>query len=81
LEFLLTETEPNDPFSEQPSKQVKFSELLKAPYVKGAYSDVTSRTFYRELNRLGSMGFIKIRRDESEKDWILELDFDAIGKY
>jgi Fic family protein len=81
LNFLLTETEPTDPFSENPSRQLKFSELQKAPYVKGAYKDVTPRTFYRELNRLGHLGFITIKRDESAKDWILELNFEAIGKY
>lgn len=81
LSFLLTETEPTDPFSENPSRQLKFSELQQAPYVKGAYRHVTTRTFYRELNRLGELGFISIRRDESAKDWILELNFEAIGKY
>ncbi len=81
LHFLLTETEPTDPFSEHPSRQLKFSELREASYVKEAYKRVTSRTFYRELNRLGAMGFITIRKDESAKDWILELNFEAIGKY
>lgn len=81
LDFLLTETEPTDPFSENPSRELKFSELHEAPYVKGAYKDVTTRTFYRELNRLGKMRFINIRRDEAAKDWILELNFEAIGKY
>jgi Fic family protein len=81
LIFLLTETEPTDPFSENPSRQLKFSELHQAPYVKQAYKDVTTRTFYRELNRLGEMRFINIGRDEPAKDWILELNFEAIGKY
>lgn len=81
LDFLLVATEPIDPFSENPSREVKFSELREAPYVKGAYRNVTLRTFYRELNRLGDLGFINIRRDESAKDWILELNFEAIGKY
>ena len=81
LTFLLEETEPTDPFSDNPSRQLKFSELYKAPYVKGAYKHVTTRTFYRELNRLGELGFITIKRDEPAKDWILELNFEAIGKY
>lgn len=81
LDFLLMETESTDPFSENPSRQLKFSELYESPYVKGAYKNVTSRTFYRELNRLGLLNFINIRRDESAKDWILELNFEAIGKY
>ena len=38
------------------------------------------RTFYRELERVGQMGFITFRREEN-KEWIIELDFDAIGKY
>ncbi len=81
LDFLLTETEPTDPFSENPSRQLKFSELYRSPYVKESYKNVTTRTFYRELNRLGKEAFINIRRDESIKDWILEINFGAIGKY
>lgn len=81
LDFLLTETEPVDPFSENPSRQLKISELLKARYIKSAYADVTDRTFNRELERLGTLGFISVRRDEAAKDSVLELDFEAIGKY
>ena len=81
LEFLLTETEPTDPFSESPSREIKFSELSEAGYVRAAYTDVTLRTFYRELLRLAQLGFIGFTRDESANDWIAELDFGAIGKY
>lgn len=83
LTFLLTETEPNDPFSDVPSKRIKFSELHESPYIQGAYRSLTPRTFYRELNRLGALEFITIRRDETAtaKDWVLELNFNAIGKY
>ena len=81
LDFLLTETEPVDPFSENPSRHLKFSDLREAPYVKSAYKNLTNRTFNRELNRLGELGFISIRRDETGRDWILELNFEAIGKY
>jgi hypothetical protein len=81
LDFLLVETEPIDPFSENPSRQVKLSDLQKAQYVKTAYKDVTDRTFIRELDRLGALGFINVRRDEAAKDSVLELNFDAIGKY
>jgi Fic family protein len=81
LEFLLVETEPIDPFSPSPSRKIKFSELSAAPYVKGAYRTVTPRTFYREISRLGQLGFISFDRVETEKDWIVELNFEAIGKY
>lgn len=83
LDFLLGATEPTDPFSDSPSRRLKFSELREAEYVKAAYKDVSPRTFYRELNRLGEWGFIRITRDEAVgvRDWILELDFEAIGKY
>jgi hypothetical protein len=27
------------------------------------------------------LGFISVKRDDAAKDWILELDFEAIGKY
>src|ERR1022692_721735 len=81
LDFLLIETEPIDPFSENPSRELNFSELRKARFVKSAYEDVTGRTFTRELERLGTLGFISVKRDEVAKDWVLELDFGAIGKY
>jgi len=81
LDFLLTETEPSDPFSDSPSRKLRFSELREAPYVKGAYKNVTKRTFYRELDRLGTLGFIRIQRDAPARDWVLELDLEAIGKY
>jgi Fic family protein len=81
LDFLLIETEPIDPFSENPSRQVKLSELQKAQYVKSAYRDVTARTFIRELDRLGALGFVNVRREEAGRDSVLEVNFDAIGKY
>lgn len=81
LDFLLNETEPRDPFSENPSRQLKYSELSQSPYVKGAYKSVTLRTFYRELFRLAELGFISIVRDETGKDLYVTLNFDAIGKY
>ena len=81
LTFLITVTEPIDPFSESPSRKISFSELKEAEYVQAAYRGVTARTFYRELNRLGQRGFISFTRDDALKDWIVELDFNAIAKY
>jgi Fic family protein len=81
LEFLLTATEPTDPFSNNPSRQIKFSELEKEKYVEASYRNVTRRTFYRELTRLSDNGFIHFTRDDTVRDWIVELDFGAIGKY
>jgi Fic family protein len=81
LDFLLLETEPRDPFSESPSRRIQLSELSDVAYIRSAYRDVTQRTFYRELLRLGELGFIRFNRDESVSDWVVELDFGAIGKY
>lgn len=81
LNFLLTETEPLDPFSESPSRKIKFPELQEAPYIKAAYGHVTPRTFYRELIRLANLGFVKFAREETAKSLIVELDFGAIAKY
>ena len=81
LEFLLNATEPKDPFSEMPSRRIRYSELREDPYVRGAYRDVTQRTFYRELVRLSQAGFIKLEWDEEASEIMLELDFGAIGKY
>ena len=59
LHFLLEETEPVDPFADEPSKKIRFDDLLRAPYISTVYKNVTRRTFYRELLRLAEMGFIK----------------------
>lgn len=81
LDFLLDETPPSDPFSATLSRRIKLSELLEASYVRSAYQNVTRRTFQRELIRLGELGFIRFARDESVRDWTVELDFGAISKY
>ena len=81
LDFLLSETEPVDPFSDTQSRRISLSELLETSYVQSAYRNVTRRTFHRELMRLGELGFIKFARDESVQDWVVELDFGAISKY
>ena len=80
LDFLITETEPVDPFSEQPSKMIGIQELFESPYIRGAYRNVTTRTLVRELTRLAQSGFIKFS-DTPPNGWVIELDFDAIGKY
>ncbi|MYE25334.1 MAG: Fic family protein [Gammaproteobacteria bacterium] len=80
LDFLLRETEPTDPFSDEPSLSIRFDELLAEPYVESAYRNVTQRTFRRELVRLHEMGFIKVTRDADEGVRI-EVDFGAIGRY
>ena len=81
LHFLITTTEPTDPFSSVPSRRVSFTELRSSDYVTGAYRKVTQRTFYRELSRLAQEGFIKFSRDEQVQDWIVELDFQAVEKH
>lgn len=81
LDFLLSETEPVDPFSDTSSRRISLSELLETNYVQSAYRNVTRRTFHRELMRLGELGFIEFTRDESFQDWVVELDFGAISKY
>ena len=81
LDFLLSETEPNDPFAEHPSKSIRFSELLESRFIKTAYRRVTPRTFHRELLRLDQLSFIDVNRDEAIKDWIIEINFSAIGHY
>jgi Fic family protein len=80
LLYLLHETEPIDPFSQNPSRRIKFDDLLQSGYVKGAYSNVTRRTFIRELIRLHDLGFIKVD-DENRRELIVEIDFAAIARY
>jgi Fic family protein len=81
LDFLLSETEPNDPFAEHPSKSISLTELLESRFIKTAYRSVTPRTFHRELLRLGQLKFIDVNRNEAVKDWIIEVNFAAIGHY
>lgn len=84
LAFLLTATEPIDPFSDASSRQITLSELLESQYVKGAYSKVAPRTLRRELVRLATEGFIKFTRDAKNTTStasVVELDFGAIAKY
>jgi Fic family protein len=81
LDFLISETEPTDPFSPMPSKRIALSDLIDSAYIQAAYRKVTPRTFRRELIRLGQSGFIRFNYDEQLKDSIVQLDFDAIGKY
>lgn len=81
LSFLLTATEPTDPFSKEASRKVTFAELVDSQYYKGVYSKVTSRTFSRELERLSKAGFIKFTPGTREHGPIVELDFGAIAKY
>ncbi|OFW02892.1 MAG: hypothetical protein A3I61_11795 [Acidobacteria bacterium RIFCSPLOWO2_02_FULL_68_18] len=82
LDYLLLATEPMDPFSERPSRTIKFAELREAPYVKEAYKDVTPRTFLRELLRLSELGFIGFRKeDDTGGELVVDLDFGAIGKH
>jgi len=79
LDFLISATEPIDPFSESPSRKIKLTELLRAKYIEAAYRKFSHRTFIRELFRLRDLGFITIATEE--KDLVLELDFGAIGKH
>jgi Fic family protein len=81
LDYLLRQTEPSDPFSENPSRQIQISELRANDYIKSAYEDVTPRTFLRELTRVSELGFIKFIRDDKSGAAAMELDFEAIGKY
>ena len=80
LDFLITETEPTDPFSEQPSRIISHTELFRSPYIREAYRDVTTRTLIRELLRLEKFGFIKVT-ETPPHNLNIELDFDAIGKH
>lgn len=81
LDYLISNTEPIDPFSDRPSRQIKFSELRSSDYVRAAYKNVTPRTFSRELQRLADLHFIKFTKGNGSEEPIVELDFEAIGKY
>ena len=79
LQYLTQNTEPRDPFADEPSRKIRFTDLLADPYVQQVYRKVTGRTFRRELIRLFDQGFIKLVGEPGE--WTVELDFRAIEKY
>ena len=82
LLWLLDETEPIDPFSVNPSRRIDMNELLNSGYVKGAYGNLTTRTFFRELARLSELGFIHFNLNRQiQREVFVEIDFNAIGRY
>lgn len=81
LVFLLEETEPTDPFSEQPSSRVLLRQLTSSSFVRTVYRSVTPRTFVRELTRLADFGFIVFKPDKESSELVVDLDFAAIGRY
>ena len=80
LAFLLEQTEPEDPFSEDPSEQIHLSDLVNSPYVRSAYRDVTRRTFRRELTRLAELGFIVFDHRPESDEYTVEINFGVIEK-
>ncbi len=78
LDYLLAETEPTDPFSENPSTRIRLSDLVNSPYVRGAYRSVTDRTFIREICRLAELGFIVLEEDADSGHQFVGIDFNAI---
>ena len=80
LQFLLDETEPEDPFAESPSRRVSFDDMLDSAFMVAAYNRVTGRTVVREFSRLRELGFIKFDTEKRGEFWV-EIDFAAIGKY
>ncbi len=78
LDYLLAETEPTDPFSERASTLIRLADLVNSPYVRGAYREVTPRTFIREIRRLAELGFISLQDDPDSGHQQVSIDFGAI---
>ena len=78
LSFLLAETEPTDPFAKHPSTRIRVTDLVNSPYVRGAYRDVTTRTFIREIRRLAELGFITLDDDAGSGHQFVGINFNAI---
>lgn len=78
LDYLLAETEPTDPFSERPSTRIRLVDLVRSPYVRGAYHDVTRRTFIREIRRLAELRFITLDDDPDSGHQLIGINFNAI---
>ena len=80
LHFLLDETEPEDPFSEKPSRRVSLDDAFDTAFMQVVYGNVTERTVMREFLRLTELGFIKFDAEKQGEFWV-EIDFDAIAYY
>lgn len=80
LDYLLAETEPTDPFSEDLSTRIRLADLVRSPYVRGAYRDVTDRTFIREVLRLAELGFIALETEPENGQQTIGIDFGVIEK-
>ena len=80
LDYLLAETEPTDPFSEDLSTRIRLADLVRSPYVRGAYRDVTDRTFIREILRLAELGFIALETEPETGQQTIGIDFGAIER-
>lgn len=80
LSYLLEATDPVDPFSPDPSTRIGLSELIGSPYVRGAYRNVTHRTFMREIGRLAGRGFILLGTDPESGHPTVALDFGVIER-
>ena len=78
LDHLLSETEPADPFPEHPSTQIRLADLIRSPYARAAYRDVTRRTFMREIQRLAELGFVTLEDDPDSGHLFIGIDFRAI---
>lgn len=78
LDHLLSETEPTDPFSEHPSARIRLADLVRSPYVRVGYREVTRRTFIREIRRLAELGFITLDDDPGSGHQLIGIDFNAI---
>lgn len=82
LIFLITQTEPIDPFSDDPSRTLGITDVFESMYIQEVYKNVTKRTFVRELLRLSKLEFIKYRESRDDGgEVVIELDFRAIEKY
>ncbi len=78
LDYLLSETEPTDPFSEHPATRIRLADLVRSPYVRVGYREVTRRTFIREIRRLAELGFMTLDDDPESGHQLIGIDFDAI---
>jgi len=80
LHFLLDETKPPNPFSDEQTKQVRLTELAASPFFRQTYGQLTRRTMIRELMRLDHEGYITLSRSPEDGEWYVNVEFGAIGR-
>jgi len=80
LHFLLDQTRPPSPFSDEAPREIRFPELIASPFIQQTYGRYTPRTMVRELSRLAREGYLTFSRSDTDGEWYVKINFGAIDE-